>query len=203
MDALGGVSKRHSVSELSVQVEALKIPDVKLLVPKKFGDDRGFFSETYNVMEFRKAGINLNFVQDNHALSTKKSTVRGLHFQAPPYDQDKLVRVLRGSILDVAVDIRQGSPTYGQHVSAILSAEAWNQILVPSGFAHAYLTMEPDTEVTYKVSNYYSPQHDHGLLWNDPELGIDWPVSPDEVELSEKDKAQPLFKDLCSPFHYV
>ncbi len=181
---------------------ALEIPDVTLLLPKKFGDDRGFFSETYNFMAFRKAGMDLTFVQDNHAYSANKWTMRGLHFQSPPYAQDKLLRVVCGSVLDLAVDIRRGSPTYGRHVSAVLSAEAWNQILVPIGFAHAYLTLEPNTEVLYKVTNYYAPEHDHGLLWNDPDLGIDWPVAEDQVEISEKDRAQPLFKDLHSPFEY-
>ena len=185
-----------------MQVVALEIPDVRLLLPKKFGDDRGFFSETYNFMAFRKAGMDLTFVQDNHVFSAEKWTMRGLHFQSPPYAQDKLLRVVRGSVLDLAVDIRRGSPTYGRHVSAVLSAEAWNQILVPIGFAHAYLTLEPNTEVLYKVTNYRAPEHDHGLLWNDPDLGIDWPVAEDQVEISEKDRAQPLFRDLHSPFEY-
>ena len=181
---------------------ALEIPDVRLLTPRKFGDDRGFFSETYNLMAFRNAGIDLTFVQDNYVFSAKKWTMRGLHFQSPPYAQDKLLRVVRGSVLDLAVDIRRGSPTYGRHVSAVLSAEAWNQILVPIGFAHAYLTLEPNTEVLYKVTNYYAPEHDHGLLWNDPDLGLDWPVAEDQVEISEKDRAQPLFTNLHSPFEY-
>ena len=166
-----------------MRVVSLGIPDVKLLTPRKFCDDRGFFSETYNSMAFRGAGIDLNFVQDNHTFSASKWTLRGLHYQTPPYAQDKLLRVVRGKVLDVAVDIRRDSPTYGQHVSAVLSAEEWNQILVPIGFAHAYLTMEPDTEVVYKVTNYYAPDHDHGLLWNDPELAIEWPVAEDQVEL--------------------
>ena len=185
-----------------MQIIALEIPDIKLLTPRKFGDDRGFFSETYNFMAFRKAGIDLTFVQDNHTFSTKKWTVRGLHFQSPPYAQAKLLRVVRGSVLDVSVDIRRRSPTYGRYVSAVLSAEAWNQILVPVGFAHATLTLEPNTEVSYKVTNYYAPEKAYGVLWNDPELGIDWPVRADQVEFSEKDRRQPRFKDLRSPFEY-
>ena len=185
-----------------MQVVALEIPDVRLLTPRKFGDNRGFFSETYNLLAFRKAGIDLTFVQDNHVFSAKKWTVRGLHFQSPPYAQDKLLRVVRGSVLDVTVDIRRGSPTYGRHVSTVLSGEAWNQILVPIGFAHAFLTLEPNTEVIYKVTNYYTPKQDHGLLWNDPQLGIDWLVPEDQVELSEKDRARPLLRDLHSPFEY-
>ncbi len=181
-------------------VEQLKLPEVLLLTPKKFSDSRGFFSETYNLKRLAEAGVDLEFVQDNQAFSADQWTLRGLHFQAPPFAQDKLVRVLRGSVLDVAVDIREGSPTYGQHVSVVLSAEAWNQVFVPVGFAHAYLTLEPDTEVFYKVSNYYAPDHDHGLMWNDPDLAIDWGVPPQEVVLSEKDKRQPSFRDLESPF---
>ena len=181
-------------------VEELKIPGVLQLTPKKFSDGRGFFSETYNLKRLAETGIDLEFVQDNQAYSADKWTLRGLHFQAPPFAQDKLVRVLRGSVLDVAVDIRKGSPTYGHHVSVVLSAEAWNQVLVPIGFAHGYLTLEPDTEVFYKVSNYYAPDHDHGVMWNDPDLAIDWGVPGQEVVLSDKDKAQPSFRDFNSPF---
>ena len=159
---------------MSLEIQSLGIPAVKILRPAKFGDARGFFSETYSKRSLDEAGLDLAFVQDNHAFSAEKNTVRGLHFQTPPFAQDKLVRVVRGSILDVAVDLRTGSPTYGQHVSAVISASEWNQILVPIGFAHGLVTLEPDTEVLYKVTNYYSPENDKGLLWNDPELGIDW-----------------------------
>ena len=131
---------------------SLAIPEVKLITPRRFGDARGFFSETYNAKAFAEAGITLTFVQDNHSLSAPAGTVRGLHFQSPPFAQDKLVRVTRGRILDVAVDIRRSSPTFGQHVTAEISAEAWNQILVPAGFAHGFVTLEPDTEVVYKVT---------------------------------------------------
>lgn len=179
-----------------MDVVSLDIPDVKIIRPKKFGDHRGFFSETYTKKTFEAAGLHYDFVQDNHSLSAEVGTVRGLHFQLPPFAQDKLVRVVRGAILDVAVDIRKGSPTFGRHVSAVISAAEWNQILVPIGFAHGFCTLEPDTEVIYKVTNYYSPEHDRGLLWNDPELGIDWPVAADKAHLSDKDHKHPTFAQL-------
>ena len=179
-----------------MDVVSLDIPDVKIIRPKKFGDHRGFFSETYTKKTFEAAGLQYDFVQDNHSLSAEVGTIRGLHFQLPPFAQDKLVRVVRGAILDVAVDIRKGSPTFGRHVSAVISAAEWNQILVPIGFAHGFCTLEPDTEVIYKVTNYYSPEHDRGLLWNDPELGIDWPVAADKAHLSDKDHKHPTFAQL-------
>jgi len=185
---------------MSVTVESLAIPDVKILRPKKHGDARGFFSETYSQRAVAEAGIDLTFVQDNHAFSASNGTLRGLHFQTPPFAQDKLVRVIHGSILDVAVDLRRASPTYGQHVAAVISAQDWNQVLVPVGFAHGLLTLEPDTEVLYKVTNYYSPQHDFGLLWNDPALAIAWPVSETDAILSAKDKVQPRLADLPAYF---
>ena len=183
-----------------MQVEHLNIPDVRLLGPSKHGDRRGFFSETYNKKAFAALGIDIDFVQDNHSYSADKGTVRGLHFQTPPFAQDKLVRVARGSVFDIAVDLRQGSSSYGRHVSAVLSADAWNQILVPIGFAHGFMTLEPDTEVIYKVSNYYAPDHDKGLLWNDPALGINWPISDDEAVFSEKDGKLPRLAELVTPF---
>lgn len=178
-----------------MDVTATLIPDVKVLTPQKWGDDRGFFSEVYNKQRFAEAGIDLDFVQDNHSLSVDVGVLRGLHFQLPPFAQDKLVRVVRGRILDVAVDIRRSSPTFGQHVAVEISADAFNQILVPAGFAHGFLTLEPNTEVIYKVTNYYAPECDRGIMWNDPALGIDWPVSADEVILSDKDAKQPLMAD--------
>lgn len=176
------------------------IPDVKILRPKKHGDHRGFFSETYNRRALVEAGIDIEFIQDNHSLSGQMGTVRGLHFQIPPFAQDKLVRVVRGSILDVAVDLRRNSSTYGKHVTVHISATEWNQILVPAGFAHGICTLAPDTELIYKVSNYYSPQHDKGVLWNDPVLGIKWPVKVEEAILSDKDRNQPRFVELPSYF---
>jgi dTDP-4-dehydrorhamnose 3,5-epimerase len=178
----------------------LAISDVKVIRPKRFGDHRGFFSETYSKRAFEAAGLHYDFVQDNHSLSAETGTVRGLHFQLPPFAQDKLLRVVRGSVLDVAVDIRRGSPTFGRHVSAVISAAEWNQILVPVGFAHGFCTLEPNTEVLYKVTNFYSPEHDRGLLWNDPDLGIDWPVSADKAQLSDKDRTHPGLADLADCF---
>jgi dTDP-4-dehydrorhamnose 3,5-epimerase len=183
-----------------MDVRPLDIPDVKLITTKRFGDHRGFFSETYTRKAFVEAGIDLDFVQDNHSRSAERGTLRGLHFQGPPFAQDKLVRVLKGAILDVAVDLRRGSPTFGRHVAVELTDESWQQLLVPAGFAHGFCTLVPDTEVFYKVTNYYAPQHDFGVLWNDPDLGIDWPVSDSEAVLSEKDSRQPRFKDLKTLF---
>ncbi|WP_114213970.1 dTDP-4-dehydrorhamnose 3,5-epimerase [Ochrobactrum sp. 3-3] len=163
--------------------------------PRKFGDDRGFFSETYNAKSFAEAGIDLTFVQDNHSYSASKGVVRGLHYQLPPFAQDKLVRVIRGAILDVAVDIRKSSPTFGKWVALEVSAEKWNQILVPKGFAHGFMTLADSTEVIYKVTNYYSPQHDRSIRFDDPAIGIDWPLPSSSVQLSEKDQRAPLFAD--------
>lgn len=179
-----------------MNIESLAIADVKLLTPKIFRDPRGFFSETWNERALREAGIDAHFVQDNHALSVEKGTLRGLHFQLAPKAQDKLVRVARGAVLDVALDLRKGSPTFGKHVSAVLSAENWTQIWVPKGFGHGYVTLEPNTEVIYKVTDYYSPEHDRGVLWSDPALAIDWGIGERDAKLSEKDRRQPLLKDL-------
>lgn len=176
------------------------IPDIKLIIPKKHGDARGFFSETFTRRSLAAGGIDIEFVQDNHAFSAAKGTVRGLHFQTPPMAQAKLVRVIRGAILDVAVDIRVGSPSYGKHVAVELSAKRWNQLFIPEGFAHGLVTLTPDVEVLYKVSQYYAAANDKGLLWNDPALGIAWPVNPGEVILSDKDKVQPRLADLPAYF---
>lgn len=183
-----------------MDVRRLEIPDVKLITTKRFGDHRGFFSETYTKKAFVEAGIDLDFVQDNHSRSADRGTLRGLHFQGHPFAQDKLVRVLKGAILDVAVDLRRGSPTFGRHVAVELTDESWQQLLVPAGFAHGFCTLVPDTEVFYKVTNYYAPQHDFGVLWNDPDLGIEWPVAEADAILSEKDRRQPRFKDLTFLF---
>lgn len=183
-----------------MQVQSLAIPAVKLITPLRHGDHRGFFSETWNAARFAEAGLDLAFVQDNHAKSAQPGTVRGLHFQTPPFAQDKLVRVVRGAIMDVAVDLRHGSPSFGQHVSAVISADLGNQILVPKGFAHGLVTLEPETEVLYKVTGLYAPDHDKGLLWNDPALGIDWGIAEGDAVLSEKDRAQPRLADLPAYF---
>jgi dTDP-4-dehydrorhamnose 3,5-epimerase len=183
-----------------LKVEATAIADVKVITPDRFGDHRGFFSETYNRQRFAEAGILTEFVQDNHSMSAAVGTVRGLHFQSAPFAQDKLIRVVRGRILDVAVDIRRSSATYGQHVAVELSAENGRQLLVPIGFAHGFCTLESNTEIQYKVSAYYSAANDHGLLWNDAALGIDWPVDPSATTLSDKDRQQPLLADLQTYF---
>jgi dTDP-4-dehydrorhamnose 3,5-epimerase len=183
-----------------MNVQTLNIPEVKVITPRKFGDARGFFSETYNRAGLLEHGIDVAFVQDNHSLSAETGVVRGLHFQTAPRAQDKLVRVVRGAILDVAVDIRHGSPTYGQHVAVVLSAENWQQLWVPKGFAHGFCTLEPDTEVLYKVTDYYAPECDRGLLWNDPALGIDWPVTSAAAVLSDKDHKHPPLADLPKYF---
>ncbi len=179
----------------AIVVTPLAIPDVKLITCPRFSDERGFFSETFNAAAFAAAGISLTFVQDNHSRSGIAGTVRGLHYQSQPLAQDKLVRVPRGRILDVAVDIRRSSATFGRHVAAEISASAWNQILVPAGFAHGFVTLEPDTEVIYKVTNAYSPEHDHGILWSDPALGIDWPVREGKALLSARDQRFPKLSD--------
>jgi dTDP-4-dehydrorhamnose 3,5-epimerase len=186
-----------------MQVTATALPDIKLIQPARHGDARGYFSETYRVDVLREHGIDIDFVQDNQAFSAAVNVLRGLHFQLPPAAQAKLVRVSRGAILDVAVDIRWGSPTYGKHIAVRLTAEEGNQLLVPEGFAHGYRTLVPDTEVIYKVNRYYSPQHDRGLRWNDPALGIDWGLGSSEPVLSAKDHTQPLLADLPRSFDYA
>lgn len=183
-----------------MQVESTAIADVKIIVPKIFRDDRGFFSETWNASLFAQHGIDATFVQDNHAMSRDRYVVRGLHFQLAPAAQDKLIRVARGSILDVAVDIRRSSPTYGKHVAVVLSAANWMQLWVPKGFAHGYCTLEPDTEVIYKVTAPYAPQHDRGIAFDDPALGIQWPVTRAQAILSDKDKKQPPLADIGVAF---
>ncbi len=182
-----------------MDVQPTEIPDIKLITPRKFGDARGFFSETYSRQRLREIGIDVEFVQDNHSLSGPAGTVRGLHYQAPPFAQAKLVRVSRGSVLDVAVDIREGSATFGRHVAVELSAKNWRQLYIPPGFAHGYCTLEPDTEVQYKVSTAYAPDSEFGIRWDDPALGIDWRIAG-EPTLSDKDKANPLFAD--APRHF-
>jgi len=185
-----------------MEVLETKIAGIKLLKPVRRVDPRGFFSEVFKEQVLRENGIDIHFVQDNHSLSVNKVVVRGLHFQIPPSAQAKLLRVTAGSIFDVAVDIRWGSPSFGRHFAAVLSAADWNQIFIPEGFAHGYCTLEPDTEVIYKVNAYYSPEHDRGLLWNDPALGIVWPVSTDKALVSDKDRTHPVLSDLPRYFLY-
>jgi dTDP-4-dehydrorhamnose 3,5-epimerase len=172
------------------------LPEVKLIQPVRHGDARGYFSEVYREDALRKAGVEIDFVQDNQSMSAPVGVLRGLHFQTPPMAQAKLIRVIAGSIVDVAVDIRWGSPTYGKHVAVVLSAAEGNQLLVPEGFAHGFCTLEPNSTVIYKVNRYYSPENDRGLLWNDPALGIDWRLEGREPTLSDKDKKHPTLAEL-------
>ena len=172
---------------------------LQLIKLKRHGDHRGFFSETYSRNKYSKLGIGVEFVQDNHSLSREVGTLRGLHFQAPPHAQAKVVRCGRGAIFDVAVDIRRGSPTYGEWEGYELTAENGDQLYVPVGFAHGFLTLEPDSEIVYKCSDYYAPETEGAILWNDPDIGIDWPTKADPI-LSDKDAVAPLLADLESPF---
>lgn len=178
-----------------MDVRPTQIPDVKLLVLRKHGDARGFFSETYNRRDFAALGIGLEFVQDNQALSGPAGTVRGLHYQLAPAAQSKLVRVTRGRIFDVAVDIRRGSPSFGKFASSELSADEWNQLYIPAGFAHGYCTLTADTEVIYKVSDYYTPVHERAIRWNDPAIGIPWPIGEAAAIISDRDRRSPLLAE--------
>ena len=180
-----------------MQVRSLALAGVVEIVPEKFADARGFFAETYVRSRFADAGLDFDWVQDNQSLSAAKGVLRGLHFQVAPFAQDKLIRVLRGSILDVAADIRKGSPTHGQWVSCILSAEKFNQLLVPRGFAHGFLTLEPATEVLYKVTAPYAPECDRCIRWNDPALGDDWQLGGTDPIVSAKDRDAPLLADIA------
>ena len=179
-----------------------EIPDVVIVEPAKHGDARGFFSEVFRADVFEKGGIAARFVQDNHSYSAPKGVLRGLHFQLNPSAQGKLVRAPKGSVLDVAVDIRTGSPTFGKHVAVELSAANWRQLWVPPGFAHGFVTLEPDTEVMYKVTSYYDPATDRGLAFDDPDLGIDWGMDVSSLTLSDKDRRHPRLKDLPTAFTY-
>ncbi len=176
---------------------------VEIVRPRRYADARGWFSETYSADMFRDFGIDSAFVQDNHSFSSARFTLRGLHFQSRPYAQDKLVRCVRGRAFDVAVDIRRGSPTFGAWVGAELSADNGNQIFIPIGFAHGFLTLEPDTEIIYKCSAAYAPHHEGGICWDDPDLAIDWPLPPGCLpELSAKDRNQPGLSQLAAAFDY-
>lgn len=183
-----------------MKITPLEIPGVMLVVPKRFDDARGYFSELYNAKQLEDAGIRDVFVQDNLSRSTNSGTIRGLHFQASPHAQAKLVRVGRGRILDVMVDLRPSSPSYKAHICIEISAADGALLYMPEGLAHGFCTLEPDTEVVYKASAYYAPQAEGGILWSDPELGIKWPVGIDDVTISEKDLKLPLLKDLGKVF---
>ena len=183
-----------------MKVERLALPDVLLIATVRHEDARGFFAETYNARSFEAASLPNRFVQDNVSRSARFGTVRALHFQRPPMSQAKLVRVVRGRILDVAVDLRLGSPTFGRHVAVELTAARGEQLFVPHGFAHGFCTLEPDTEVFYKVDQFYSAEHDWGVRWNDPALDIAWPVSDADAVLSAKDQRLPLLDELPAIF---
>jgi dTDP-4-dehydrorhamnose 3,5-epimerase len=185
---------------MRLDVGCLAIPDVKLIRTPRFSDARGYFCETFQRADFAAQGLDHDFLQDNQSTSDRSGTVRGLHFQRPPFAQTKLVRVLRGSIWDVAVDLRHSSPNFGRHVAVELSSEGNEQLLVPAGFAHGFCTLEPDTVVFYKVDQVYSAAHDSGINWADSTLGIEWPVAPAEAILSDKDRGLPMFADLAPVF---
>ncbi len=181
----------------------LELDGVVLVTADRFGDDRGFFSETYNKRVWQENGIAVDFVQDNHSVSSQTGTLRGLHFQTPPFAQDKLVRVTRGSVFDVAVDIRQGSPTFGKWVGVTLSAKEWNQLFVPAGYAHGFVTLEENTEFLYKVSTPYSKENDRSIRFDDPAFGIEWPLEASKLVLSDKDKNAPFAADIDTGFVYT
>jgi len=185
-----------------MQIEDTAIPEVKRIIPKRFGDNRGFFAEIWNARAFAEAGIACSFVQDNQSLSQQAGTVRGLHFQAPPHGQAKLVRCGRGRLFDVAVDIRAGSPTFGRWVGAELSAENGHMLFIPEGFAHGFVSREAETEILYKCSDYYAPEADGALRFDDPDIGIDWGIDPARAVLSAKDAAAPFLADFKTPFTY-
>jgi dTDP-4-dehydrorhamnose 3,5-epimerase len=181
-----------------VGFQATGMPGLWLYAPKVFEDDRGFFMESHSQATFEAQGIECRFIQDNHAFSRQKGVLRGLHFQTPPKAQSKLVRVTRGEALDVVVDLRKGSPTFGQWKSFVLTESNFLQLFVPKGFAHGYLTLTPDVEFLYKVDEYYAPDNDSGIIWNDPDLGVDW-GAPSPI-LSPKDTRLGRFKELQTPF---
>lgn len=183
-----------------ITVENTALPDVKIVTPRRFGDHRGFFCETWSRRDFAEAGLDFDFVQDNHSLSAAVGTLRGLHFQSPPAAQTKLVRCTRGRILDIAVDIRHSSATFGRHVSVELSAESGRQLLVPVGFAHGFVTLEPNTEIQYKVTAPYTPQNDEGLAFDDPALGIDWGFPAEALTLSDRDRRHPRLSEMLRFF---
>jgi dTDP-4-dehydrorhamnose 3,5-epimerase len=183
-----------------MEVKAFPIEGPKLIRPKRIEDARGFFSEVYNENLFREFIGSFNFVQDNFSFSKARGVIRGLHFQSPPFAQGKLVRVTRGAIFDVAVDIRRGAPTFGEFISVILSAENWFQLWVPPGFAHGFCALEPNSEVAYKVTEFYNSDHDFGLAWDDPALGIPWPVAAEDAFLSERDRLHPILSALPAYF---
>lgn len=185
---------------MTTDIRHTELPGVVELIPPQICDERGFFSEVYNREALCRHGIELTFVQDNHSLSCEVGVLRGLHYQLPPFSQAKLVRVLRGAAFDVAVDIRKGSPTYKRWVGVKLSASKWNQLLIPEGFAHGFLTLEPNTEFLYKVTQFYSEIHDRSIRFDDPDIGVEWPLPADLISTSAKDRDAPLLTDAENNF---
>lgn len=183
-----------------IEITSTELDGVKILTPPRFFDERGFFCESWNEEKLRAAGIDINFVQDNHSFSALAGTVRGLHFQKPPKAQAKLVRCTRGRLIDVAVDLRSSSPTFGRSVCVELSFDNGKQVLIPEGFAHGFVTMVDDTEISYKCSDYYAPDCDRSLAFDDVHLNINWGIARDAAKLSEKDAKAPSFKELDNPF---
>ena len=179
-----------------LEVRPLALDGVLEIRPRRFGDDRGFFSEVWREDRLAEAGIRARFVQDNHSFSKARGVLRGLHYQLPPAEQDKLVRVARGSVFDVAVDIRPGSMTFGRWAGVVLSAKEWNQLFIPAGFAHGFVTLEEETEVLYKASAFYAPELERAVRFDDPTIGIDWPIDVEQLVLSEKDRAAPLLRQI-------
>ncbi|MES1158619.1 MAG: dTDP-4-dehydrorhamnose 3,5-epimerase [Terricaulis silvestris] len=186
-----------------MEIVRAAIPDLLIVRPNKFGDERGFFSETFKMSALEQFGVTSTWVQDNHSFSAAPGVIRGLHFQVGEYAQAKLIRVTRGALLDVAVDIRKGSPTYGRHVAVELSAENWTQLYIPIGFAHGFCTLTRDTEALYKVTAYWSQASEGGVLWNDPDLGIAWPIKAEDATINARDANWPRLKDFDSPFAYA
>ena len=185
-----------------MRIERFNIDGIFSIIPLKREDQRGFFSETYNRNAMAAEGVTANFVQDNHVYSISRGVLRGLHFQIPPRAQGKLIRCARGAIWDVCVDIRRGSPTYGKHIAVELSAANWKQLWVPPGFAHGYVTLEADCEVIYKVTDVWAPDYERGVAWDDPDLGIDWLLSPTDFVMADKDRANPPFTKIEEAFRY-
>lgn len=179
---------------MSIEIRSLGLDGVLEILPQRIGDERGFFSETWNAQDHFNLGIPTNFVQDNHSYSAGKGVLRGLHYQLPPRAQDKLVRVMKGAILDVVVDIRRGSPTFAKWIGIEISDDKWNQVLVPKGFAHGFLTLLPHTEVIYKVTDHYSPEHDRAIRFDDTDIGIAWPLPVSEIQMSDKDRRAPSLR---------
>lgn len=198
IDAIGW--RCQDPMKIDTTIPSMNVPQI--VIPKWHVDGRGWLSETFHEQRLREIGITCRFVQDNQSSSRQAGTLRGLHFQLPPMAQAKLVSAVRGRILDVAVDIRRGSPTYGEHIATELSPESGRQLYIPVGFAHGFLTLEDDAVVMYKVSNYYAPAHDGGIRWNDPDIAIPWPCKSVDIITSNKDRQLPLLKDFASPFPY-